>query len=86
MSDKPVAGLVAFLVVAPLCGLCLFGPALFTWAAVWMSGRASGLGAVAATGLAMIAAIVVFGFVRRRRLRRGAALAQPPARPPEPAE
>lgn len=73
MSDKPVAMLVAGVIAAPICLLCFFGPALFAWAVVWVSGIVSGLGAVATTGLAMIAAILVYGLVRRRRATRDAA-------------
>lgn len=65
MRDKPVAMLVAGVIVAPICSLCLSGPALFAWAAAWVSGWVGSLGAVAATGSAMIAAIVVYGLVRR---------------------
>ncbi len=73
MSDKPVAMLVAGVIAAPICLLCLFGPVAFAWAVVWVSGTVSGLGAVATTGLAMIAAILVYGLVRRRRATRDAA-------------
>ena len=73
MSEKPVAMLVASALAAPICLLCFFGPAAFAWAAAWVSGIVSGLGAVATTGLAMIAAIVVYSLVRRRRATRDAA-------------
>jgi hypothetical protein len=33
MSDKPIAGLVAALAVAPLCLVCALGPAAFVAAA-----------------------------------------------------
>ena len=64
MSDKPVAMLVAAAVVAPICALCVLGPAfLFSWVA----GLVGGLGPVTATGLAIVAAILVYGFAKRRK-------------------
>ena len=67
MSDKPVAMLVTAAIVAPICALCVLGPAfLFSWVA----GLFGGLGPVTATGLAIVAAILVYGLAKRRKERR----------------
>ena len=56
MSDKPVAMLVTAAVVAPICALCVVGPAfLFSW----LGGLVGGLDPVVATGLAIVGAILV---------------------------
>ena len=67
MSDKPVAMLVTAAVVAPICSLCVLGPAfLFSW----LGGLVGGLNPVVATGLAIVGAILVYGFFSRRKSRR----------------
>ena len=81
MSDKPPGALIAVIIAAPLmvacCLLFLIGPAAVI---AWASGWVAGLGAVASTGLAIVAAILVYGFTRRRRAknaaRRGSAAEQ----------
>ncbi len=80
MRDKPTGALIA-IIAAPLmvvcCLLFLIGPAAVI---AWASGWVAGLGAVASTGLAIVAAILVYGFTRRRRAktaaRRGSAAEQ----------
>ncbi len=68
MSDKPTGALIAAGIAAPLmvvcCLLFLIGPAAVI---AWASGWFAGLGAVASTGLAIVAAILVYGIARRRR-------------------
>ena len=76
MSDKPTGALIA-VIAAPLmvvcCLLFLIGPAAaIAWVTAWASGWVAGLGAVASTGLAIVAAILVYGFTRRRRARTAA--------------
>lgn len=44
MSDKPLAGLVAAIAVAPLCVLCLLGPAAFVAAGGWFLAWLGGFG------------------------------------------
>ena len=73
MSDKPIAVLVTTVIAAPLMVVCcLFGPAAIAWLAAWASGWVAGVGAAASTGLAIIAAMLVFAFTRRRRARTAA--------------
>jgi hypothetical protein len=73
MSGKPTGALIA-VIAAPLmvvcCLLFLIGPAAVI---AWASGWVAGLGAVASTGLAIVAAILVYGFARRRRAKPPAA-------------
>ena len=72
MSDKPTGALIA-VIAAPLMVVCclslLFGPAAIAWVIAWASGWTVGLGAVASTGLAVVAAILVYRFARRRRAK-----------------
>ena len=66
MRDKPLAMLAAALAV-PLCAVCVVGPA-FILASVsgWIGGLDPGL----TVGLAVIAAIVAYGVIKRRKGRR----------------
>ena len=72
MSDKPTGALIA-VIAAPLmvvcCLLFALGPAAITGVIAWASGWTVGLGAVASTGLAVVAAILVYRFARRRRAK-----------------
>jgi hypothetical protein len=65
MSDKPIAGLVAAIAVAPLCLVCVVGPVAFGAAAgsalAWLAGSTLPLLTVAAT---------VVGWVAWRAFRR----------------
>ncbi len=76
MSDKPPGALIAAVIAAPLMVVCclsfLFGPAAIAWVIAWASGWVAGIGATASAGLAIIAAILVFAFTRRRRARTAA--------------
>ena len=65
MSDKMLAGLVTAAVVAPICVVCLGGPAVLAAIGGWASGWFSGFGGAASTGLAIAAAVAV-GFIKRR--------------------
>ncbi len=70
MSDKPPGALIATAIAAPvMVACCLFGPAVVAWAVVSVSGWIAGVGAVTSTGLAIIAAILVFGWTRRGRAK-----------------
>lgn len=75
MSEKLLAGLVTAVVIAPLCTVCVLGPAviasIFTGIAAWFGG----FNALVAAGLALVAGITIFAVVRKRRARR--ALAKP---------
>ena len=80
MSDKPPGTVIAAVIAAPLMVVCcLFGPAAIAWLVAGASGWVASVGATASAGLAIIAAILVFAFARRRR-------AKPAARPGSAAE
>lgn len=44
MSDKPIAGLVAAALVAPLCAVCIFGLAALASALGWFAAEIGGFG------------------------------------------
>jgi membrane protein implicated in regulation of membrane protease activity len=69
MSDKPIAMLVTAAVVAPICSVCVLGPAAVGSGLAWMFGWAAGLPSVLNAGLAVIGAILVYGLIKRRRAR-----------------
>ena len=71
MSDKLVAGLAAAAAVGPICAVCILGP---TFVFSWVSGFFSGLSPVLATGLAIIAVILAYGLLQRRKARRAGSL------------
>ncbi len=68
MSDKLVAGLVTAAAVGPICAVCILGP---TFIFSWVSGFFAGLSPVVATGLAIIAVILAYGLLTRRKRRSG---------------
>lgn len=74
MNEKLLAGLVAAVAIAPLCAVCILGPAvivsLFTGIAAWFSG----FDAVVTAGLALVAGIAVLAIVRKRRSLRTSAM------------
>lgn len=70
MSDKLVAGLVTAVAVAPICALCLVGPAIFASIFAGIAGWFGGLGPVLTTGLVLVAGIAVYAKARRRTAQR----------------
>lgn len=75
MSDKRLAGVITAAAIVPLCTLCILGPALiasfFTGITAWFGG----LDLLVTTALAVVAGVVVYGFIRKRDTRR--ALSKP---------
>lgn len=74
MNEKLLAGLVAAVAIAPLCAVCILGPAVI---ASIFTGIAAGLGGfdVAVTaGLAFVAGIAVLAILRKRKGRRTPAM------------
>lgn len=69
MSDKPIAVLVTALVAAPLCTVCILGPAAVGGALAGWFGWLSDIGPVAATAVAIIGAVVIYRLLRRRQNR-----------------
>ena len=73
MEDKPIAMLVTAAVVAPICALCILGPVVLGSAVAGVFSWFAGFDPAAAWGLAVIGAILAYGFLRRRRDRQGMA-------------
>jgi hypothetical protein len=69
MSDKPIAILVTAAAIAPLCAICVLGPAFLGGAVAWVSGWVGGLGPAITTGLVLAVGVAVFRAVRRERQR-----------------
>ncbi len=67
MNDKPIAMLVTAAVVAPICALCILGPAVLGSAVAGAFAWFAGFDPVAVLALAVIGAILAYGFFRRRR-------------------
>lgn len=68
MSDKPVAGLVTAIAVAPLCLVCVLGPAALVAAGGWL------LAWLGSFDMPLIAAVVaVGGWLGWRALKRRSA-------------
>lgn len=66
MSDKPLAGLMAALAVAPLCLVCVLGPAALVAAGGWFLAWLGGF------GVPLIASVLaVGGWLAWRALQRG---------------
>jgi len=73
MNEKPVVPFVIAAIICPICMLSILAPAFLGSAAAWVSAWFGGFDPVAATGLAVIFAILVYLYFRRRRDRRGVA-------------
>ncbi len=73
MNDKPIAMLVTAAVVAPICALCILGPVVFGSAVAGVFSWFAGFDPVAVLALAVIGAILAYGFFSRRRDRHGVA-------------
>ncbi len=70
MSDKPVSLLVTALAVAPICAICILGPAVVAgFFAGWFSWLVD-LGIVQIAVMGIGVAIIVFGVARYRHARR----------------
>lgn len=81
MSEKLLAGLVTAVVIAPICALCILGPAVLGSLLAGTLGWLGGLGPVRTTGLMLIAGVVVYGLVRTWNTRRSGASASSEPRP-----
>lgn len=64
MNDKLIAGLVAAVMVAPICAACILGPVFMGSIVAGAWGWLGGLGLAAATGLAVTAGVLVYGLIR----------------------
>lgn len=72
VSDKLVAGVVTGAAITPICAVCVLGPTAVGSSLAWITGWFGGFSPVTTTGLAIIAAILVYGFAKRRRARAAA--------------
>lgn len=69
MSDKPIAMLVTAVGIAPICALCILGPAvlgsLLAGAFAWLGAT----GPVLTIGLMIVAGLLVYRTIRRRKVQ-----------------
>ncbi len=69
MSDKPIAMLVTAAAIAPICALCVLGPAvlgsLLAGAFAWLGDA----GPVLTIGLTIVAGLLVYRTIRKRKVR-----------------
>ncbi len=69
MSDKPIAMLVTATAIAPVCALCVLGPAvlgsLLAGTFAWLGGT----GPVLTMGLMIVAGLLVHRTTRRRKVQ-----------------
>jgi hypothetical protein len=70
MGEKLVAGLVTAAVVAPICAVCVLGPAVLASIFAGITGWLGGFDPIVTTGLVLAAGIAVYGIVRRHRAQR----------------
>ncbi|MDA1100123.1 MAG: hypothetical protein O2967_14180 [Proteobacteria bacterium] len=70
MSDKPIAMLVAALVVAPICSVCILGPAVIAGFFAGWFGWVGDLSALQMIALGVAAAALVLGISRYRHSRK----------------
>ena len=75
MSDKPLAGLVTAIAIAPLCLVCVLGPTALAAAGGWLLAWLGGF------GMPLIAAaLAVADWLGWRALRRRSAAREAPER------
>ena len=70
MGEKFTAWFVTAAFIAPICAVCILGPAVIVSIFAGIAGWFGGLGAVTTTGLVIVVGIVVTEIIRRRRARR----------------
>ncbi len=73
MNEKPVVALVIAAILCPICMLSILAPAVLGSAVAGVFAWFDGFDPVAATGLAVMGAVLAYGFFRRRRDRQGVA-------------
>ncbi len=70
MNEKLTAGIVTAAAIAPVCALCILGPAVLGSMIAGIAGWFGGLSAITTAGLVLVAGIAVFEITRRRKARR----------------
>ena len=71
MNDKPMAGIVTFVIAAPAMLLCCLAPFVFASSISGLLGWLAGGSIVLGGMIAMAAGVTVFLVHRHRRLRNG---------------
>ncbi len=80
MNDKFVAGLVGAIAIAPICAVCILGPAAAVSVVAGAAGWLGGAGPVLTIGIMLAAGALAWRTLRRRK-RGGAHLSSLPATP-----
>ncbi len=70
MGEKFTAWFVTAAAIAPVCAVCILGPAMLGSIFAGVAGWFGGFDAIASTGLVLVAGVAVYGIVRRRRAQR----------------
>jgi hypothetical protein len=69
MSDKPIAMLVTAVGIAPICALCVLGPAVLGSLLAGAFGWLGDAGPVLTIGLMIVAGLLVYRTIRRRKVQ-----------------
>ncbi len=72
ISEKLIAGLVTAAVIAPVCAVCVLGPAVLASIFAGIAGWLGGFDMIVTAGLVLVLGITVYGFIRRRGAGRTA--------------
>jgi hypothetical protein len=70
MGEKLTAWFVTAALIAPVCAVCVLGPAVIASVFAGVAGWFGGLDTVATAGLVLVTGIAVYGIIRRRRAQR----------------
>ena len=70
MNEKLTAGIVTAAAIAPVCALCILGPAALGSMIAGFAAWFGGLSALTTAGLVLVAGIAGYEIFRRRRARR----------------
>jgi hypothetical protein len=70
MNEKLTAGIVTAAAIAPVCALCILGPAVLGSMIAGIAGWFGGLSAITTAGLVLVAGIAGYEILRRRKARR----------------
>ncbi len=69
MSDKPITMLVTAVGIAPICALCILGPAVLVSLLAGTFGWLGATGPVLTIGLMIVAGLLVYRTIRRRKVQ-----------------
>ncbi len=69
MSDKPIAMFVTAVGIAPICALCILGPAVLVSLLAGTFGWLGDAGPVLTIGLMIVAGLLVYRTIRRRKVQ-----------------